>query len=219
MNQQPTTSNQQPTTNNQQPATCLRVGITGGIGSGKTTVCQIFESLGVPVYYADIGAKWLLNNDEEIIKGVKQIFGEPAYTAEGSYDRLYVASVAFTQPDKLAALNALVHPAVERHSRAWHDDWARTGDKPYTLKEAALMIESGGHLYLDQLIVVTAPEALRVQRVVQRDGLAEEQVYARIKSQLPEEEKVRLADFVIRNDGTQLLIQQVWAIHKKLTGN
>jgi len=219
MNQQPTTSNQQPTTNNQQPATCLRVGITGGIGSGKTTVCQIFESLGVPVYYADIGAKWLLNNDEEIIKGVKQIFGEPAYTAEGSYDRLYVASVAFTQPDKLAALNALVHPAVERHSRAWHDDWARTGDKRYTLKEAALMIESGGHLYLDQLIVVTAPEALRVQRVVQRDGLAEEQVYARIKSQLPEEEKVRLADFVIRNDGTQLLIQQVWAIHKKLTGN
>lgn len=195
---------------------CPRVGITGGIGSGKSTVCRIFETLGIPVFYADTWAKHLLNVDPDVRAGVTAIFGPEAYTPAGEYDRPAVAKIAFGQPEKLAALNALVHPAVEAESRAWHQRQAELG-VPYTLKEAALMVESGGHLHLDVLIVVTAPEPLRIQRVVQRDGLTEEQVRARIRSQLPEAEKVRLADFLIQNDGTRHLIPQVVAIHQRLT--
>lgn len=196
---------------------CLRVGITGGIGSGKSLVCRMFGTLGVPVYYADLWAKYLIDTDAEIIEGIKAIFGQEAYSASGEYNRAYVAKIAFEVPEKLAALNALVHPAVERHSRAWHDDWAAVG-QPYTLKEAALMIESGSHRYLDVLIVVTAPERLRIERVMRRDGLSAEQVRARMKHQLPEAEKVRLADFVIENDGQHALIPQVWAIHRAILG-
>ena len=197
------------------PLSCLRVGITGGIGSGKSTVCRIFETLGIPVFYADTWAKHLLNTDPNLRAGVIAIFGPEAYTSEGDYDRPAVARMAFGQPEKLAALNALVHPAVEAESRRWHEQQAESG-VPYTLKEAALMVESGSHRHLDFLIVVTAPESLRIQRVMQRDGLMQEQVQARIRSQLPEEEKQKLADFLIQNDGTQHLIPQVVAIHQKL---
>ncbi len=196
---------------------CLRVGITGGIGSGKTTVCRIFESLGIPVYYADDWAKWLINNDEAVRKGILEIFGPEAYTQEGEYNRSFVAKIVFENKDKLAALNALVHPAVERHSRAWHEEKAAAGT-PYTLKEAALMVESGSHKFLDFLIVVTAPEGLRVQRVVRRDGVSAEQARARMANQMPEIEKVKLADFVIENDGEHALIPQVWKIHREILG-
>ena len=197
------------------PHTCLRVGITGGIGSGKSTVCHIFETLGIPVFYADTEAKHLLNTDPALRAGVTAIFGPEAYTPEGEYNRPAVARMAFGQPEKLAALNALVHPAVEAESLGWHERQAELG-VPYTLKEAALMVESGGHKYLDFLIVVTAPESLRIQRVVQRDGLTEEQVRARIRHQLPEAEQVKWADFLVQNDGTQHLIPQVVVIHQKL---
>ncbi len=193
----------------------MRVGITGGIGSGKSTVCHIFETLGIPVFYADTWAKQLINTDPVLRAGVTAIFGPEAYTSEGEYNRPEVARMAFGQPEKLTALNALVHPAVEAESRDWHERQAKSG-VPYTLKEAALMVESGGHKYLDFLIVVTAPEPLRIQRVVQRDGLAEEQVRERIRNQLPEAEKVKWADFLIQNDGTQHLIPQVVAVHQKL---
>lgn len=213
-NKQQTTNNEQQTTNGEQ-RNCPRVGITGGIGSGKTTVCQIFESLGIPVYYADEWAKWLINNDAAVKKGILEIFGPEAYTPEGAYNRAFVAKIVFTDKEKLTALNALVHPAVERHSRAWHHEQVLL-DVPYTLKEAALMVESGSHKFLDYLIVVSAPEALRIQRVMQRDGVTEEQVRVRMKSQMPEAEKVKLADFVIVNDGGQMLIPQVWQIHQKI---
>lgn len=193
----------------------LRVGITGGIGSGKSTVCRIFQELGVPIYYADIRAKWLMSYEEELIQGIVEIFGPSAYTEDGKYDRPYVAQIAFTNPDKLLALNALVHPAVEKDSRAWHEQQAMKG-APYTLKEAALMIESGSHLKLDVLLVVTAPEQLRIERVMERDNLSAEQVQSRINSQLPEAEKVKLADYVINNDGEHLLLPQVMAIHRQL---
>ncbi|GAB4497814.1 MAG: dephospho-CoA kinase [Saprospiraceae bacterium] len=206
--------NEQLTTSNQQ-RNCLRVGITGGIGSGKTTVCQIFESLGIPVYYADDWAKWLISNDEALKKGIVEIFGNKAYTEAGAYNRPFVAKIVFENKAKLAALNALVHPAVERHSRDWHDKQAAIG-VPYTLKEAALMIESGSHQFLDFLIVVTAPEDLRVQRVMQRDGVSAEQVRARMANQMPETEKVKLADFVVVNDGERMLIPQVWQIHHQI---
>lgn len=207
-------NNEQQTTNNHQ-RTCPRVGITGGIGSGKTTVCQIFEALGIPVYYADHWAKWLINNEDALKKGIVEIFGQEAYTPDGAYNRPFVAKVVFENKQKLAALNALVHPAVEQNSRSWHEEQAALG-VPYTLKEAALIIESGSHHFLDFLIVVTAPEALRIQRVVQRDGVTKEQVSARMANQMPEAEKVVLADFVIVNDGTQALIPQVWRIHQTI---
>lgn len=197
------------------PPACLRAGITGGIGSGKTTVCRLFETLGVPVYYADYWAKWLLNHDPELKRGVLELFGPQAYTEQGEYDRAFVAGVVFANREKLEALNALAHPAVERHSRAWHEEQAALG-KPYTLKEAALLVESGSHRFLDRLIVVTSPEPLRIRRVMQRDGLTEAQVRARMNSQLPESEKVKLADFVVTNDGVRMLIPQVWGLHRIL---
>ena len=194
---------------------CLRVGITGGMGSGKTTVCRIFEALGIPVYDADQRAKWLIQHDGDLKQGIVAIFGAEAYLPDGQYNRAWVAQIAFAQPDKLAALNALVHPAVERDSRDWHRQQA-DGGAPYTLREAALLIESGNHRWLDALIVVTAPEALRLQRVMQRDGLSAEQVQARLANQLPEADKVGLADYVVANDGQQLLLPQVLAIHPQL---
>ena len=198
------------------PASAPRVGITGGIGSGKSTVCRIFhEALGIPIFYADIWAKKLLNFDPELRKGVTDIFGPQAYTPNDEYDRAFVAQIAFSDASKLAALNALVHPAVERESREWHDHQVELGF-PYTLKEAALMVESGSHLKLDFMIVVIAPEALRIQRVVQRDKITEAQVEARIRGQLSEAEKVKLADFVIVNDGSQMLLPQVWEIHQAI---
>lgn len=190
----------------------LRAGITGGIGSGKTTVCRLFETLGIPVYYADYWAKWLLENDTELVAGVKKEFGEEAYL-DGRYNRPFIANIVFSNPEKLAALNALSHPALEKHSRQWHDEQSNV---PYTLKEAAVMIESGSHRFLDVLIVVTAPEALRVERVMQRDGVAAEVVSKRMANQLPESEKIKLADFVIDNDGVHALIPQVWAIHQAI---
>jgi len=169
----------------------------------------------VPIYYADIRAKWLMQYDEDLKEGITGIFGPAAYTSEGQYDRPWVAQIAFSQPEKLAALNALVHPAVERDSRAWQEEQALHG-AAYTIKEAALMIESGSHLQLDVLLVVTAPEALRIARVMERDGLSAAQVQARMESQLPEADKVRLADYVINNDGEHLLLPQVREIHRQL---
>jgi len=192
-----------------------RIGITGGIGSGKSTVCRIFEALGIPVYYADTWAKWLTTHDEALVQGIRTLLGAEAYLPDGTYNRVYVAKIVFQDPAKLQGLNALVHPAVERHSRIWHDEMAQKG-APYSLKEAALMVESGSHRYLDALIVVTAPEALRIQRVMQRDGLTEQEVRARMSNQLSESEKLRYADHIIVNDGAQLLIPQVMRVHRLL---
>lgn len=193
----------------------LRVGITGGIGSGKSTVCRIFDALGAPVYDADYWAKWLIGHDPAVKAAIIAVFGPEAYLPDGVYHRAFVAGIVFQDPVKLAALNAAVHPALEQHSQAWHDAQARAGH-PYTLKEAALLVESGSHLHLDRLIVVTAPENLRVQRAMARDGLTEAAVRARMKSQLPESAKIELADYLIANDGRQMLVPQVWAVHQKL---
>lgn len=195
-----------------------RVGITGGIGSGKSTVCRIFHSaLGIPVFYADDEAKRLIVEDPELRAGIIGIFGPEAYLPDGSYHRAYVSGIVFGNPEKLAALNALVHPAVERAGQEWHRQQAASG-APYTLKEAALMIESGSYRHLDRLIVVSAPEDLRIQRVMQRDGLTETQVKDRISKQLPEAKKLELADFVIINDGKKLLLPQIWNIHQAIIG-
>ena len=191
----------------------FKIGVTGGIGSGKTTVCRIFKTLGIPIYYADDRAKALMIEDKALIKSIKKIFGAAAYHKDGSLNREHIAGIAFGNKGKLALLNAAVHPAVAEDGKNWH---RKQRSVPYTVKEAALLFEAGSYQQLDYIITVTAPEAIRIQRVIKRDKTTKKQVKARIDKQMPEAEKVKLSDFVIDNDGEQALIPQVVAIHRKL---
>ncbi len=198
----------------QEPKTLLtmKVGITGGIGSGKTTVCKIFEVLGVPVYYADEQAKRLMIRHPELIKKVKSLFGEAAYYPDGSLNRPYIAHSAFNNPYLLAQLNAAVHPVVQEDATQWQQQQ----QTPYTLKEAALLFESGSFRKLDRVITVYAPMEVRIQRVMQRDQVSKSQVMSRIEKQLSDADKIQLADFVVTNNGQTLLIPQIQHIHQRL---
>lgn len=187
------------------------VGITGGIGSGKTTVCEIFEHLGVPVYYADTRAKELMANDEKLKAKITQAFGEKAYD-NGKLDRQYLAKIVFDSKEKLSVLNGLVHPAVADDFDEWLDTHKSA---PYVLKEAAILFESGAYQNVDVSVLVIAPEELRIKRVTRRDGTSREQVLQRIKNQWNQERKEKLADYIITNDGQQLVIPQVLEFHKK----
>jgi dephospho-CoA kinase len=191
----------------------LKVGITGGMGSGKTTVCKIFETLGIPVYYADDRAKYLMKNDKELRQKIISIFGSNAYQNDNELNRSYIADIAFHDPEKLRKLNEAVHPAVFKDGDIWHKEQK---DVPYTLKEAALLFESGGYKKLDKIITVTSPLELRIKRILKRDKTTREAVLARIKNQMPDEEKKAQSDFIIFNDEKQSLINQVLAIHHEL---
>ena len=197
----------------------LKVGITGGIGSGKSTVAHIFETLGIPVYYADAAAKKLMNEDEKLKQQVQQLFGEAAYTS-GQLNRAFVAAQVFNNPEKLALLNSIVHPATIADA----EKWMQQQSAPYAIKEAALIFESGAQENLDKVIGVFAPKTIRIKRVMDRDGITREEVLARMNKQINETIKMRLCNYVITNDEQQLLIPQVLAVHEKLlalqrTGN
>ncbi len=189
----------------------LKVGLTGGIGSGKSMVARIFEILGAPVYYADEAARRLQNEDPDLIREITTIFGEKAYY-EGELDRKYVSDIVFQDKEKLEQLNALVHPATIHDAARWMSRQTA----PYTVKEAALIFESGSQRDLDYVIGVTAPESLRIKRTMERDAVSEGEVIKRMERQLPDSIKMRLCDYVIKNDEQQLLIPQVLAIHEKL---
>lgn len=189
-----------------------RIGITGGIGSGKTTVCKIFESLGIPVYYADDRAKVLMTENKKLVDEIKKLIGDKSYFEDGSLNRQYIASVVFKNKSKLEQLNSLVHPAVAKDGILWQQSQSVV---PYTLKEAALLIESGSFQALDYLITVWAPKETRIQRVIKRDNITRHEVEARIDKQIPEFEKLRLAQFVIINDGKKSLVQQVQKLHQR----
>jgi dephospho-CoA kinase len=191
----------------------VRVGITGGIGSGKTTVAKIFEVLGIPVYYADDAAKRIMNEDDLLRRNIIREFGAEAYT-QGLLNRGYLASIVFKDKKKLAALNALVHPATIRNSNAW----MKQQTSPYSIREAALIFESGVQDQLDYVIGVSAPVELRMQRAMTRDSLSREQVIERMDRQINETIKMRLCDFVIVNDDTKPVIQQVLKLHERLLG-
>lgn len=191
----------------------IKVGITGGIGSGKTTVCRIFESLGIPVYYADDRAKTLMQTDPDLVVAIKQQFGETIYNTSGTLNKEKLASIVFHNKKKLAKLNALVHPAVLNDSNRWAHEQKGV---PYVLKEAALLFESGSYTHLDRIITVSAPESIRLQRIMIRDGSSREEIMARMANQWPEKEKTEMSDWVIANDGTQLVIPQVLNIHQVL---
>ena len=193
----------------------IKAGITGGIGSGKTTVCKMFEKLGIPVYYADDRAKYLMQHEHFLIDQIKKNFGEDVYI-NGTLDRKLLASKVFNDPVKLALLNSLVHPAVFRDTERWMEE-QREKKVPYVLKEAALLVETGSYKSLDKLLVVTAPLNTRIERVSERDKIGEEEIMARVKNQLPEDDKVKLASFVITNNGSlKELEQQVLKIHHKM---
>lgn len=191
----------------------MYIGITGNIGSGKTTVCGIFETLQVPIYYADTEAKKLMTEDANVREQIKLLFGLKAYNEEGALNRKFIGDIVFNNPKMLSRLNYIVHPAVKRHSA----EWAKKQKKaPYTIKEAALLIESGNHEALDKVIVVSAPLDMRVKRVMQRDDVTEAEVLLRENKQMPEADKLSIADFKVVNDGKHSLVQQVHDLHKKI---
>jgi len=188
----------------------LKIGITGGIGSGKTFLTKLFKALGVPVYNADEEAKRLMNSDARIKKQLIELFGAATYK-DGKLDRTFLAAIVFSDKEKLELLNSIVHPIVIQEAK----DWAERQTSRYSLKEAALLFESGSYKELDYTILVTAPMDVRIQRVIKRDGVTEQQVRERISKQLSDEEKLLLADFVIVNDGITPLLPQVWTLHQK----
>ncbi len=189
----------------------LRVGITGGIGSGKTTVARIFEVLGIPVYYADDAAKRIMSEDELLKAAIIGHFGKEAYI-KGQLNRQYLGDIVFKDKQKLAILNSLVHPATIRNSKTW----MQKQTAPYAIREAALIFESGVQAQLDYIIGVSAPLELRMQRAMKRDNLSRQQISERMDRQINETIKMRLCDFIIINDEKRPVIPQVLSLHKIL---
>jgi dephospho-CoA kinase len=189
----------------------LKIGITGGIGAGKSTVAGIFKVLGVPVFDADATAKNILNTDPILREQIAATFGSETYK-NGLLDKKYLATLVFNNPYQLAKLNALVHPATI----AAADTWAsRFTDKPYIIKEAALLFEAGTYVGLDYIIGVTAPVELRIARVMARDQVSREEVLSRMQHQLDDTEKMQRCDFVIDNKEASLVIPEVLALHAR----
>ena len=187
------------------------VGLTGGIGSGKSTVARVFGVLGIPVFNADEESKLLLAADEVVKHAVMTAFGERVYP-KGDLDRATLASIVFADPEVLAQLNAIAHPAVRKRSAQWVDQQR----SPYVLLEAALLVDTGWYKSLAQLIVVSAPEEERVKRVMARDSASAAQVLLRIRNQVSEEQRLHVANMVIENDGHEMIIPQVLALHERL---
>src|SRR5258706_701658 len=195
----------------------LKVGLTGGIGSGKTVVANIFKQLGVPVYEADAEARMLTGNNEEIKNEIKKNFGSEVFFKDGSLDRGKLASQVFSDQKKLSQLNSIIHPFVKQY----FSDWLQQHNgSEYIIKVAAILFESGSDKGLDKIISVVAPDEIRIRRVVERDNTAEEKVKSVMKNQLNDQERAKRSDYIITNDEHTLLIPQVLQLHQLiLNGN
>lgn len=192
----------------------LKIGVTGGIGAGKSVVCQLFSILGVPVYNADEQAKALMVHDRNVVESLKRAFGEKAYLTDGTLDRVYLANQVFKNENRLKIMNGIVHPAVAIDFDRWSK---KQKNQPYLIKEAALLVESNSYKLLDDLITVTAPVEVRINRVLARDHHRTKQsIDEIISSQLSDSDKIAKSGFVISNDGHSLLIPQVLKIHQAL---
>jgi dephospho-CoA kinase len=191
----------------------LKVGITGGIGSGKSVVAKIFEVLNIPVYNADERARWIQENDPKVIKETKALFGEEAYV-NGKLNRSIISQQVFKDKDKLAKLNHIVHPKVGKD----FENWTKERESfPYVLKEAALFFEAGSYKDMDRMITVISPLELRIKRIITRDlHRTEDDVKSIIAKQLSDQEKASRSDFVIYNDDEHMLIPQVLEIDQSL---
>lgn len=190
----------------------LKIGITGGIGSGKSTICKLFELLGIPVFYADDTARNIMNTDDELKKSILNEFGSGSYLETGLLNRKYLADIVFKNQEKLTVLNSLVHPAVFGAFADWHSNQ----NSPYILKEAALLFESESYKTCDYSVLVEAPDDLKVKRVVERDGVTAEEVKLRMAKQFTDLEKKLLANFTLLNDEKHLLIAQVLDLHQHI---
>jgi dephospho-CoA kinase len=193
----------------------IKVGVTGGIGSGKTTVCKLFESKGIPVYYADDRAKKLMLANKKLKSAIKDLLGQESYFRNGRINRKYISSLVFNDKSLLKRLNAIIHPVVLQDS----EDWFSQQKTKFAIKEAALLIESLSYKTLDKIIVVTAPEKLRIDRVVKRDKTSIEKVKERMKNQLNDSDLLKYADYIIINDGNNDLLSEVNRIYFDITEN
>lgn len=189
----------------------FRVGITGGIGSGKSVVAKLFTLIGIPIFDADKAAKWLMNNDENVKQKLTKAFGSQVFK-DNILDRKYLAEIVFKQPEQLQILNSIVHPAVKEYGITW----AREQTSPYTIKEAAILFESNSHTEMDLVIGVSAPYEQRLQQAMQRDGVDAKTIRLRMDQQMEESEKMKLCDYIIINDGKHALIEQVVQLHKTI---
>lgn len=190
------------------------LGITGGIGSGKSTVCRTFEMMGIPVYNSDLKARYLCDHDLDVKHQIQSAFGVDIYSS-GLLDRKKLGSIVFNQPQLLSDLNAIIHPAVFNDFKQWQSSCKSSA----VIKEAAILFESGGDKYVDKVLSVFAPEELRITRVMKRDGLSYEEIKNRIRNQWDDERKINLSDFVINCDENQLVIPQVLSVIEKLNVN
>ena len=188
----------------------LRIGITGGIGSGKSTIAKVFSTLGIPVYYADDAAKRLMNADDELKQNIQKHFGPETYK-NGLLDRSYLGKLVFDDPYKLELLNKLVHPVTINDASVW----MIKQNAPYVIKEAALLFETSAQEGLDYIIGVFAPKHLRLHRTMQRDNISKEEVEKRMERQVDENIKMKLCDFIIYNAEQQLVIPQVLSLHQR----
>ena len=191
----------------------LRIGITGGMGAGKSTICKIFGQLGVSIYDADSRAKFIISNNQELKKAITENFGWDAYTRKDELNREYLAKVVFNNEEKLELLNNLVHPAVKNDYEQWAQDHR---DEPYSLKEAALLFESMSYKTLHKVIVIASPIETRIERIMKRDHVKREDILKRIQNQSTDRERMNKADWVIYNDGVRSLIEQILEVHHKI---
>jgi dephospho-CoA kinase len=190
----------------------LKIGITGGIGSGKTTVCRVFELLGIPVFYADNVAKTIMQTDSQLKNEILNAFGTESYSIDGQLNRPYISSIVFKDQSQLNKLNALVHPAVFRAFDRWISEQQEV---PYILKEAALLYESESYEMCDLSILVISPESTRISRIKARDHISEEEIMLRMKRQFSDEQKMKLANHILINDENRLLIPQILDLHQQ----
>jgi len=190
----------------------LRIGLTGGIGSGKSTIAAIFEVLGIPVYYADDAAKRLMDEDENVKTSIENNFSKEAYR-NGRLNKKYISDIVFKDSDKLTLLNSIVHPATIKDA----EEWIQKQRSSYIIKEAALLFESGANKKLDYTIGIQAPLELRISRAIKRDSVSRDEILSRMNKQMNEEEKLSLCDFIIINDEQQLVIPQVLELHEKFS--
>ena len=188
------------------------IGLTGGIGSGKSRVVALFSTLGVPCYIADVEAKRLMNNQLEVKAAIVNLFGEQAYV-DGDLNRSYLSQIVFANPEKLKALNAIVHPAVAKDFSVWVEQQKT----PFVIKEVAILFETGGYKNVDKTVLITAPETIRIERVMLRDGVTAEEVKARMRNQWTDAQREPLADFVIDNSNWEETAEEVKKLYHTLS--
>ncbi|NSW95284.1 MAG: dephospho-CoA kinase [Bacteroidales bacterium] len=189
----------------------LKIGVTGGFGSGKTSVCRVFSILGVPVFYADPEARAIMESDKSVIEKIKSAVKKDVY-ASGSLDRQMLADLIFKDESLLKKINSIVHPALYRHFL----QWSEKQDAPYVIIEAAILIESGGRDYVDKIISVIAPLEERIARITLKNKLTREQVMERIRNQTDDDTRIKYSDYVIYNSDDDMIIPEILRIHEDI---